>query len=304
MTMRLLITGAQGQLGQELQACLAAGEAEIGPIDPSYADAKIDAVDFEELDISDASAVERWFATHGPYDLIINCAAITNVDGCETNEALAYAVNADGPKHLAQAAQASGAKLIHVSTDYVFAGTEPTSRTEEDAPCPISAYGRTKWAGEVLARAACDRLFIVRTAWLYGPGTKNFVHTMRRLGATHEEITVVDDQIGNPTSANDLAYEILQLAQTDGYGTYHCTNEGSCSWAEFAQAIMDGSGLSCKVIPITSKRYHELHPESADRPAYSSLENKHLTRTIGNKMRPWTEALSSYLARLGAIKEV
>lgn len=303
MAKRILITGSHGQLGQTLQECLGTMEADIGPIGKVYAGAAVDAVDFETLDIADAEAVEAHFAQNGPYDLVINCAAITNVDGCEADEAAAYHVNALGAENLARAAQGCGAKFVHVSTDYVFAGTDPNPRSEDDPVCPISAYGRTKWAGEVLARNACQRLFVVRTAWLYGLVGNNFVKTMRHLGATHGEVTVVDDQVGNPTSANDLAYEILKLAETDEYGTYHCTNEGSCSWADFAKAIMEGSGLDCRVVPISSQRYRELNPASASRPAFSSLENHRLAQTVGNEMRPWQDALTAYLTALDAQKE-
>ena len=295
--MKILVTGAHGQLGCELCRCIEAMSAEIGPIPEEYAEAQVDYVDRDVLDISDAGAVDSYVDGAG-YNLIINCAAFTNVDGCEVDEDAAYAANATGAENLAKAAEQAGAKLVHVSTDYVFPGTNPGDRLEADEVAPISAYGRTKLAGEKAVADACSKVFIVRTAWLYGYVGKNFVKTMRRLGAGHDSITVVDDQLGNPTSANDLAYEILKLALTENYGVYHCTNNGTCSWADFAKAIMEGSGLDCEVVPVTSAQYKEANPQSADRPAFSSLRNKHLEDTIGDEMRPWQDALDEYLKRL------
>lgn len=295
--MKILVTGAHGQLGCELRRCIEAMSAEIGPIPEEYAGARVDCVDRDVLDISSAAAVDSYVDGAG-YDLIINCAAFTNVDGCEADEDAAYAVNAMGAENLAKAAERTGAKLVHVSTDYVFPGTEPGERVETDEVAPISAYGRTKLEGELAVEDACSKAFIVRTAWLYGYVGKNFVKTMRRLGAAHDSITVVDDQLGNPTSANDLAYEILKLALTDDYGVYHCTNKGTCSWADFAKAIMAGSGLDCEVVPVTSAQYKQANPQSADRPAFSSLRNKRLEDTIGDEMRSWQDALDEYLKRL------
>ena len=295
--MRILITGSKGQLGNELTRCIRDMAAEIGPIPAVYAGASVDAVDYDALDISDLNAVNAWFSAND-YDLVINCAAITNVDGCEADEDTAFKVNALGPENLAFACAAQGAKLVHVSTDYVFPGDTPGDRVETDSTEPISAYGRTKLAGEEKALAANPSTFVCRTAWLYGYVGKNFVKTMRRLGEVHGEISVVDDQLGNPTSANDLAYEILKIALTDSYGVYHVTGKGTCSWAQFAQAIMDGSDLACRVVPVTSAQYKATNPGSADRPHFSSLCNLHLKETIGDEMRPWEIALAEYLRRL------
>ena len=251
--MRILITGSRGQLGNELRRLISTGQAEAGAVPAAYAGASVDYIDIDDLDISRWEAVDAWFGAHGPYDLAINCAAMTNVDGCETNWQGAFAANALGPMNLARACAAQGARLVHVSTDYVFPGTDPEPRVEADVPAPISAYGRTKLAGEGLALANNPRTFVVRTAWLYGYVGKNFVKTMLRLAQTHDHVTVVDDQLGNPTSANDLALQILRLAQTDDYGIYHCTNEGTCSWADFAAAIMREFGTGCRVEPCTSE---------------------------------------------------
>lgn len=295
--MRILITGSKGQLGNELKRLLETGKAEIGPVPFEYNEANVDYVDYDALDITDAAAVELWMGEH-VYDLVINCAAMTNVDGCEAAEEAAFKVNAQGPENLARECEKQGAKFIQVSTDYVFPGIDATPRTEQDPTGPVSAYGRSKLAGELAVRKACRKYFIVRTAWLYGYVGKNFVKTMLNLGKTKDEISVVNDQLGNPTSANDLAYEILKIALTDNYGVYHCTNEGTCSWADFSKAIMEGAGLSCKVNRCTSKEYKEMNPASANRPAYSSLENVHLKTTIGNEMRDWRNALKTYLKNL------
>ena len=295
--MKILITGGNGQLGSELQRILAEGRAEIGVIPNCYQHAEVIPTDVDTLDITNAPAVME-YVQQGKFDLIVNCAAMTNVDGCESAEAAAMLVNAEAPKNLAQAAEAVGAKLVQVSTDYVFAGTDPMPRVESDATGPVSAYGRSKLLGEINVLEECSRSYIVRTAWLYGYVGKNFVKTMMRLGSDREQITVVDDQLGNPTSANDLAYEILKIASTEEFGTYHCTNNGTCSWADFAQAIMTGSKIPCEVVRCTSEEYAASNPGSASRPAYSSLRNKHLEDTVGDEMREWQDALCEYLKNL------
>lgn len=297
--MRILITGASGQLGCELRRLLETGKAEIGPIPDEYRAAQVVYTDASELDITDADAVMEAVRL-GRYDLIINCAAMTNVDGCETNESAAKLVNAIGAWNLARAAKEHGIPIVHVSTDYVFSGDESGERTESDPTGPRSAYGRTKLEGEKLVASANNRHHIVRTAWLYGYVGKNFVKTMRHLAGSHDEVTVVDDQLGNPTSANDLAYEVLKIALSDSYGIWHATNEGTCSWADFAEAALADTG--CCVRRCTSAEYKAAHPESADRPAFSSLQNAHLASTIGNEMRPWQEALADYLRNLAALE--
>lgn len=296
--MKILITGSKGQLGNELKRCLSTMTAEIGYIPTEYKDAEVDAADADVLDITNKAAVDAWFNNNGPYDIVINGAAMTNVDGCETAEDVANAVNGQGPANLAQACEVQGAKFVQVSTDYVFPGNESGDRVETDVVNPLSAYGRSKLLGEQNTAKYCSKCFIVRTAWLYGYVGHNFVKTMRKLGQSHDQITVVNDQLGNPTSANDLAYEILKIALTDNYGIYHCTNKGTCSWCDFATAIMKGLNLSCEVIPVTSKQYKEANPASADRPAFSSLKNEHLEKTIGDEMRTWQDALTTYLKNL------
>lgn len=296
--MKILITGSNGQLGNELARCLTTMKAEIGAIPSEYKDARFDAIDVDVLDITDEGAVNTWFSEHGSYDIIINCAAMTNVDGCETSEDKALLVNGQGPANLAKACEAIGAKFVQVSTDYVFPGNVPGNRVETDEVGPISAYGRSKLLGEQNTAKYCNKHFIVRTAWLYGYAGHNFVKTMRKLGSSHDQITVVNDQLGNPTSANDLAYEILKIALTDNYGIYHCTNKGTCSWCDFATAIMKGFSLDCTVIPVTSKEYKQANPASADRPAFSGLDNARLAQTIGDEMRTWQDALADYVKNL------
>lgn len=294
--LRLLICGAAGQLGRELRRLLTEGASEIGPIPARYAGASVTYADVADLDITDGEATGAFMAQQGPFDVVINCAAFTNVDGCEASEDAAYAVNATGAQNLACACAACGATLVHVSTDYVFSGTEAGERTEADEPAPLSAYGRTKLAGERLALAANPRTHVVRTAWLYGYAGKNFVKTMLRLARANAKISVVADQLGNPTSANDLAHELLRIALTEDFGVWHCTGEGTCSWFDFACAIVDAAGVPCEREPLTSAEYKRRFPKSADRPAFSSLANTRLAATIGNEMRPWQDALASYFA--------
>ena len=288
--MRALVTGSLGQLGRALRSRIERGDAP-----GAWAGAVVDWVDLGELDIADAAAVEVWFAEPGhAYDVVLNCAAMTNVDGCEADFAAAFAANALGPMNLARACRRQGATLVHVSTDYVFPGTEPGERTEDDAPAPISAYGRSKLAGEGLALASNPRTHVVRTAWLYGEG-RNFVATMLRLGAAHDSVTVVDDQLGNPTSADDLAGELLRIALSEEFGIWHCTNEGTCSWADLAEEAFRLAGVPCAVRRCTSDEWKAINPQAADRPHFSSLANARLEATIGNRMRPWREALADYL---------
>lgn len=295
--MRIFVTGGSGQLARELQAVLAAGRADIGPIDPSYTEASVEFGDSGVLDITDAEAV-RSFLLQGAYDVVINCAAATDVDGCEADPIFAEAVNAKGPENLAKACHECGATLLHISTDYVFAGDDPTPQAE-DARCdPQSVYGRTKLAGEMAVRENCERYFILRTAWLYGRYGRNFVKTVLRLSADHEVMTVVDDQCGCPTNANDLAYEILAVLLTDDYGIYHCVGNGSCSWYEFASEIMSLAGARMRIEPCSSVEYGKAHPQAAKRPAFSILDNAHLRATVGDSMRPWKSALASFITCL------
>lgn len=293
--MKILITGCNGQLGTEIQKQLRLGYSEIGPIPNALQNAEIFAIDLADLDISRLPSVLDYFTEKRP-DVVINCAAFTNVDGCETNHDVAFQANAVGPRNLAIACERVGAKLVHVSTDYVFSGRENGGipLDEAETPNPISAYGSTKVQGERYVQQFCSRSFIVRTAWLYSYYGKNFVKTIYNAGKKYGRLEVVNDQLGNPTNAVDLAHVLLQLAATEEYGVYHCTGEGICSWYDFAAAIIEGGKVDATVAPCTSPEYKAKHPESADRPAWSALDNRMLRCTIGNPVRPWEEALKVF----------
>lgn len=288
--MKFLITGSHGQLGNELIRILADGRSELGAVPAACEGAKVVAVDVDSLDITDTDTVIAFVAKEKP-DVIINCAAMTNVDGCETQLKTAYTVNADGVRNLAVAAEKLGAKLVQVSTDYVFDGNGDKPYMEWDKCAPNTVYGKSKRLGEKYALYFCKRTFIVRTSWLYGYIGKNFVKTIRRIARTNSEIKVVGDQIGNPTNANDLAHHIIKLAATEKYGIYHCTGEGECSWHEFALKIVKLSGIDCKVNACTTEEYGNKTP----RPAYSSLSKLALDCAVGNEMRQWEDALRQYI---------
>lgn len=275
--MKIVVTGVKGQLGFDIAKQLDGRHETVG-------------IDVEELDITDIDAVQAFMKVNRP-DIVINCAAYTNVDACETNDILAYKVNAAGPRNIAAACLDLGVKMVQVSTDFVFDGETTTPYVEYDHANPLSVYGKSKWAGEELVREILPRHFIVRTAWLYGCNGNNFVKTMLRLAQTRKSISVVNDQRGTPTFSRDLASEIIRLIETDAYGTYHCTNEGECSWYEFARKIFELKGLNIDVSPISTEAFGS----PAARPAYSVLRNLLLELTIGNHMRQWEEALFKYL---------
>ena len=295
--MKILITGSNGQLGNELQNIIATGKAEIGEVSNKIKNAEVIAVDVDKLDITNLEQVKKVLNEEKP-DVVINCAAATNVDGCESNKDLAFKINALGPRNLAMIAEEIGAKIVQVSTDYVFKGVGEVPLDETELVSPVSAYGKTKLAGENFVKEFSNKYFIVRTAWLYGYVGHNFVYTMMKLGKDKEALSVVNDQLGNPTHANDLAYHILKLIETDEYGVYHCTGKGQCSWYDFASEIMKLSERSCKVNPCTSKEYKAMYPNSADRPAYSSLDNMMLRCTVADEMRDWREALKTFIDKI------
>ena len=293
--MKILITGSNGQLGNELQDIIKTGRAEIGVVSETIKNAEVLAVDVDKLDITNLKQVKKVLTDEKP-DVVINCAAATNVDGCENNEDFAFRVNALGPRNLAMVCNEIGAKLVQVSTDYVFSGKGSTPLNESYVPAPVSSYGRTKLLGEKYVEEFCKKNFIVRTAWLYGRVGHNFVYTMMKLGKEKDAITVVNDQRGNPTNANDLAYHILRLIETEEYGVYHCTGKGECSWYDFAKRIIELSGGKCKVNSCTSEEYKtKINPNSADRPEYSSLDNMMLRNTIGDDMRNWEDAIKTFV---------
>lgn len=292
--MNILITGGKGQLGTELVKCFERGFTELGTPDILKSENNVRAIDVDELDITDINAVRDFFRMNA-FDCVINCAAFTNVDGCEVSFDAAFKVNAIGARNLAMACRDCGAKLIHVSTDYVFAGDGSTPRSECYLPAPKSAYGSTKYLGEQYVRGFCPRYFIVRTAWLYGYYGKNFVKTMINAGRKFGKLTVVNDQRGNPTNAADLAHHLIKLVDSEEYGVYHATGAGECSWYDFAAEIIRLAGVNAEVSPCTSAEYSAAHPEAADRPSYSALDNAMLRVTVGDEFRPWQEALVCFM---------
>lgn len=285
--MKILLTGSNGQLGRAIRL-------EYGDDAEFVLTEVIESPDYIHLDIADVDAVIKMAEEVKP-DVIINCAAFTNVDGCEVDTDAAYRANAIGPRNLAIASRLVGCKLVHISTDYVFAGDGSRPYTEFDNPAPKSAYGRTKLAGENFVREFADKWFILRTAWLYGDG-KNFVKTMVNASKTRDEVSVVMDQKGSPTTAKELARMIKYLADTEEYGLYHATCEGDTNWADFTEAIYKRLGIKTKVNHVTSAQYKEMVPGAADRPAYSILDN-YMLRLTGDKfkMACWEDALDEYL---------
>lgn len=295
--MKILITGSNGQLGNELQKIVATGNAEIGIVSEEIKAAEVFALDVDKLDITNLGQVKTILKEINP-DVVINCAAATNVDGCESNQDLAFKINAIGPRNLAIACEEIGAKLVQVSTDYVFSGVGEIPLTEFDLTAPYSVYGKTKLLGEEYVREFSSKYYVIRTAWLYGYVGHNFVYTMMKLGEDRDSLSVVNDQLGNPTNANDLAYHILKLIQTEEYGVYHCTGKGECSWYDFASEIMKLAERDCTVNPCTSAEYKAMYPNSAKRPEYSSLDNMMLRCTVGDEMRDWKEALKTFMSNV------
>ena len=286
---KVLVTGAFGQLGTELQL-LTAGRPEF-----VFTDIREEG-NVLRLDICDAREVGRFVSGHD-VGAIINCAAYTDVNRAESDEALCRAINASGPGNLARAARRNDASLIHISTEYVFDGRNPAGYAESDRRHPLSAYGRTKREGEDRVRRSGCKGVIIRTSWLYSPFGKNFVKTMLRLGAEKSEVGVVRDQVGSPTYARDLAEAILTILDRIGERRgelYHFTNGGVCSWAGFAETIMREAGLPCSVKPITTAEY----PTPAVRPACSILSKEKIVRDFGIAIRPWEASLRECLARI------
>ncbi len=275
---KILVTGCNGQLGRAINKQYS-GVDKIEIINTDVAD----------LDITDIGQTLDLVRQIKPY-AIINCAAHTGVDACETECDSAYRINAVGPRNLSIAATETGAKLIHISTDYVFAGDAKTPYTEFDKPDPQGMYGKTKLAGEQFVQQFAKNYFIIRTAWLYGDG-KNFVRTMLRLAETQETVRVVKDQLGSPTSAKELAKIIDQLIWTENYGVFHGTCEGVASWADFAEEIFRLAKKTTQVVRVTTEEYGN----PVKRPAYSVLENYMLKLTIDYCAADWQDALAEYL---------
>ena len=288
--MKAAVIGANGQLGTDL--CLALHNFDIIP----FTDA--------DIEIADMACVRKAMLKNKP-EIIINTAAYVRVDDCEDEKDKAFSVNALGARNVAVVAQELGARLVHMSTDYVFGGEiEPqtTPYTEFDTPVPLSIYGKSKLAGDDFVRHLCLRHFIVRSSGLFGVAGSagkggNFIETMLKLAKERDELRVVNDQVFSPTYTGDLAQKIAQLMTTDYYGVFHVTNKGACSWYEFTTEILKLAGLKTPVVPVTSDQY----PQKARRPRYSVLDNYHLRLLGMDDMRLWQEALKDYLVARGHI---
>ena len=283
---KIIVTGCNGQLGRAINRELAG--------DDGYELINTDVTADVKLDITDVDAVTDFVRKYEPY-AVINCAAYTAVDRQENDCELSMKINAIGPRNLAIAAYETGAKLMHVSTDYVFPGeASDHPLTEFDPVGPVSVYGRTKLAGEEFVKQFADRFFIIRTAWLYGDG-HNFAKTMLKLSETHDELTVVDDQLGTPTSAAELARCIHALLPTESYGLYHGTCEGDTNWADFAKEVLRLAGKETVVKPVSTEEYMRNNPQSARRPAYSILDNYMLRLTGIYTFADWRDAVAEYM---------
>lgn len=286
--MKILVTGCNGQLGNELRDVLEVAQPGV-----------TDYVDIAELDITDAAATER-FIMAGNYTHIVNCAAYTAVDRAEEEKSLCTAVNTDGIRNIAEAASKSGAKVLHISTDYVFDGTAHRPYSEGDKPAPVSHYGVSKRRGETALLGFVPDAIIVRTGWLYSSYGHNFVKTMLRLARTQGKLRVVADQIGTPTYAADLAAMIVRMLTARQWiaGTYHFSNQGVASWYDFTHAIVEIAALADTVTvkPIPTDDY----PTPAERPYYSVLDKSKIRATYGNEIAHWRDALKRCMARIAA----
>lgn len=280
--MKILITGVRGQLGHDVQEELEKSGKNL-----------IFACDKEEFDLTDSCQIEKYILDNKP-DAIIHCAAYTAVDKAEDEEELCRKINSDAPLTIAKSAEKLGAKMIYVSTDYVYGGDGENPYEIDSKKNPQNVYGKTKLQGENNVLSACSRAFIVRTSWVYGINGNNFVKTMRRLGETKEEINVVDDQIGSPTYTRDLAHLLCEMIKTEKYGVYHATNEGYLSWADFAEKIMQMSKLKARVNHISTAEY----PSKAKRPLNSRLSKKSLTDNGFQLLPNQDDALKRFIAEL------
>ena len=276
--MKILVTGVKGQLGYDVVNELTErGIEAVG-------------VDIEEMDITDAASVDKVIRETAP-DAVIHCAAFTAVDAAEENEGLCRKVNADGPRNIARVCKELDIKMLQVSTDYVFEGTGDHPWEPEDECRPKSVYGKTKYEGELAVKELLDKYFVVRIAWVFGINGKNFVKVMLNLAKTRDTITVVNDQFGSPTYTYDLAKLLADMIVTEKYGTYHATNEGDCSWYEFACAIFKEAGVNVNVIPVTSEEYGA----KANRPANSRMSKEKLTENGFKRLPTWQDALHRYI---------
>ena len=273
--LKVLVTGAGGMLGQEVVA--AARRAGHGVV----------ALERSALDVTERELVRRRLEAERP-DAVVNCAAYTDVDGAEDERGPAFELNGRAPGVVAAAAAEVGASILHLSSDYVFDGRKGEPYVESDATGPLSAYGESKLAGEAPTTEANPRHFVVRSAWLFGLGGRNFVDTMLRLGHERDEVRVVDDQVGSPTFCPDLAEALLALIAGEDHGVHHVAGDGFCSWAELAAETFARAGVDCRVVPITTAEMDRPAP----RPAFSALAAE---RAATPRLRPWQDGLEAYL---------
>ena len=279
--MRILVTGASGQLGYDVER-----ELERRGIEHLGTSSR-------ELDITDRAAVEHLMQSYRP-DAVIHCAAYTKVDLAEDEPERCWAVNADGTRNMAAACREIGAKMLYISTDYVFPGTGEQFRRTDDPVSPVNTYGRSKLAGELAVQSLLEKYFIVRISWVFGKNGNNFVKTMLRLAETKAELSVVCDQIGSPTYTADLAPLLCDMVQTERYGVYHATNEGTCAWSEFAEAIFELAGRQVVVHPIPTSAY----PTRAARPLNSRMSKECLHSNGFQELPEWKNALARYLKEI------
>ena len=278
--MKILVTGVKGQLGYDVVKVLEERNIEcLG-------------VDIDDFDITDADATSGYIIKYAP-NAVIHCSAYTAVDKAEDELELCRKVNVDGPRNIAAVCKEIGAKMIYISTDYVFPGIGDKPYEADDPTGPLGAYGQTKLDGELAVKEILSRFFIVRISWVFGINGNNFVKTMLRLGKERKEINVVCDQIGSPTYTADLAPLLCDMVVTEKYGTYHATNEGYCSWAEFTEEIFKLAGYSTKVIPIPTSEY----PTKAKRPLNSRMSKKSLDRAGFKRLPLWQDAVSRYVSQ-------
>ena len=279
--MKVLVTGAKGQLGTDLMNELAKRGIEgIG-------------VDVQEMDITYAEACRRVIKASGA-DAVIHCAAYTAVDAAEDNVELCRRINGEGTRNVAQACKEADVKLMYISTDYVFDGQGTRPWEPDDERHPLNVYGQTKYEGELAVEELSDKYFIVRIAWVFGVAGKNFIKTMLRLGKERGAVSVVDDQVGSPTYTYDLARLLVDMIQTDKYGRYHATNEGLCSWYEFAKEIFRQAGMDVPVTPVSSDQF----PAKAARPSNSRLSKEKLSENGFERLPAWQDALGRFLKEI------
>lgn len=276
--MKVLVTGVKGQLGYDVVNELEKrGHEAVG-------------VDVEEMDITDAGKVEKVILEENP-EAVIHCAAYTAVDAAEENETICRKVNTDGTVNIAKVCGENNIKMMYISTDYVFDGEGEHYWQPDELRNPLNVYGQTKYEGELAVEKEVEKYFIVRIAWVFGVNGKNFIKTMLNLGKTHDELSVVDDQVGSPTYTFDLARLLVDMIETDKYGKYHATNEGICTWCEFAKEIFRQAGMNVKVNPVTSEEF----PTKAKRPHNSRMSKDKLDEQGFTRLPSWQDALERYL---------